>query len=157
MVLVMAVTTAAVPLGAQAAQSDAVSLRGTAYTSNLRPLPNANVQIRNLATGSRVDATVSDQAGNFSFSRLTPGTYLVELLNAKGYLVGLSAPVNVGPSGVATVAVSQDAEGALASGDGGGFSLFGLGPVTSLAVLGAAGAASVTAVVATRPEASPSR
>jgi hypothetical protein len=157
MMLVTAMATATVPLGAGASKSDAASLTGTAYNSSLRPLPNANVQIRSLTTGSRVDSTVSDQAGNFSFSRLEPGTYVVELVNASGYLIGISAPVSVGPSAVATVAVRQDADGALASGQGSGFSLFGLGPVTSLAVLGAAGAASVTAVVSTRPEASPSR
>jgi hypothetical protein len=38
-----------------------------------------------------------------------------------------------------------------------GVSLLGLGPSVTAAVLGAAGAAAVTAVVSTRAEASPSR
>jgi hypothetical protein len=55
-----------------------------------------------------------------------------------------------------TVTVNATAA-AIAKAKAGGFSLFGLGPTASVAVIGAATAAAVTAVVATRDDASPSR
>jgi hypothetical protein len=63
-------------------------------------------------------------------------------------------------SGTTPIAVSVVASGlgvTAASAAGGGFSLFGLGPAATLAVLGAAGAAAVTGVVATKSDASPSK
>jgi len=68
----------------------------------------------------------------------------------------MSAPITATAGAVQSVSIVAVAGGVL-TGSGGGFSLFGLGPVTSVAVLGAAGAAAVTAVVATTPDASPSR
>jgi hypothetical protein len=47
--------------------------------------------------------------------------------------------------------------GPTAASTAGGFSFLGMGPVTTMTILGAAAAASVTAVVTTRPDASPSR
>ena len=83
--------------------------------------------------------------------------YIVELADASGNVLGMSAPFTLGAVKIATVSVVAVAPGAVTTGAGAGFSLFGLGPVSSVAVLGAAGAAAVTAVVATRQDASPSR
>ena len=47
--------------------------------------------------------------------------------------------------------------GALSAAGKGGFSLFGLGKLASVAVIGAGGALAVAGVVATRDDASPSR
>ena len=157
-VLVTAVTALGVPVGLLAADSTSVSLNGTAFTVNLKPLPNATVQIRNFQTGSRVSSAISDQDGTFSFSGLEPGTYIIEIVDVSGRVIGMTAPFTLGSGHNSNVSVVATAEGAAStSSQGGGFSLFGLGPVTSRAVLGAAGAAAVTAVVATRPDASPSR
>lgn len=156
-VLVTAVAALGAPVGLLAADSTSGSLTGTAFTVNLKPLPNATVQIRNFQTGNRVSSAISDQDGTFSFSGLEPGTYLVEIVDVSGRVIGMTAPfpIAVGPN--SNVSVVATADGLATLSQGGGFSLLGLGPVTSLAVLGAAGAAAVTAVVATRPDASPSR
>jgi hypothetical protein len=156
-VLVLAVTALGAPVSLLAADSNSVNLTGTAYTVNLQPLPNAAVQIRNFQTGNRVSSTISDRAGEFSFSGLAPGTYIIEIVDVSGRVIGMTAPFRLGSERNTNVSVVAVAHGLVTPGQNGGFSLLGLGPVTSLAVLGAAGAAAVTAVVATRPDASPSR
>jgi hypothetical protein len=71
-------------------------------------------------------------------------------VDAAGRLVGLSPSIPLAANAIVTVTVSASVAGALAASAGAGFSLFGLGPLASIAVVGAAVATSVTAVVATR-------
>jgi hypothetical protein len=157
MMVVMAVTTAGVPFSALAAGEDSVSVVGSVYRTNMQPIAKAEVQIRDMKTGYRVSSTFSDAAGSYSFKTVRPGTYVVEIVDRTGKVIGMSAPFALGSAPTVNVSVVAVAEGAAASGSSAGFSLLGLGPVTSLAVIGAAGAAGMTAVVATRPDASPSR
>lgn len=154
--LVAAVSGAGVPLSALPATYDSIAVSGTAYTAVRQPLSGASVQIRNVNTASLVNSTVTGAGGEFAFKDLPPGTYIVEIVNAKGAVLGTSAPMTLGSAPLVNVSVSAAGED-LPSSERAGFRLFGLGPVTSLAVLGAAGAAGVAAVVSTRPDASPSR
>lgn len=155
--LVAVMTIAGAPLGVMASPQDSIALRGRAFTAKLQAFPDARVQIRNLNTALLVNSTTSNATGEFSFENLKPGDYIVELADASGNVLGMSAPFTLGAARNVTVSVVAVAPGAVAAGTGAGFSLFGLGPVSSVAVLGAAGAAAVTAVVATRQDASPSR
>jgi len=156
-VLVTVLTMAGGPLGVMAAQQESIALAGRALSSALQALPNARVQIRDLKTGLVVNSTTSDATGEFSFENLKPGDYMVEIADASGHVQGMSAPFTLGAARSARVSVVSLSSGAVTAGKGAGFSLFGLGPVSSVAVLGAAGAAAVAAVVTTRPDASPSR
>jgi hypothetical protein len=157
MVVVTAVAAAGMPLSALAAGDESISVVGSVYRTNMQPIAKAEVQIRDLKTGYRVNSTLSEASGKYEFKALRPGTYVVEVVDRSGKVLGMSAPFVLGSAPSVNVSVVAVAEGAAASGGHAGFSLFGLGPVTSLAVIGAAGAAAVTAVVATRPDASPSR
>jgi hypothetical protein len=157
MVVVTAVAAAGMPFSALAAGEESVAVVGSVYRTNMQPIAKAEVQIRDLKTGFRVSSTFSDPAGSYAFKGVRPGTYVVEIVDRTGKVIGMSAPFVLGSAPSVNVSVVAVAEGAAASGGNAGFSLLGLGPVTSLAVIGAAGAAAVTAVVATRPDASPSR
>jgi uncharacterized surface anchored protein len=156
-VLVTVMTMAGAPLGVTAAQQDTIALKGRALSANLQVLPDARVQIRDLKTAQVVNTTTSNAMGEFSFEGLKAGDYIVELADASGHVLGMSPPFTLGAARSVAVSVVAVAPGAVTAGTGAGFSLFGLGPVSSVAVLGAAGAAAVTAVVATRQDASPSR
>ena len=156
-VLVTVMTMAGAPLGVTASQQDSIGLTGRAFTASLQELPGAAVQIRDLKTGQLVNSTTSNATGEFSFENLKPGDYVVELADAAGNVQGMSAPFTLGTARSARVSVVAVSSGAVTAGKSAGFSLFGLGPVSSVAVLGAAGAAAVTAVVATKQDASPSR
>ena len=160
--LIIALATAGVPSAALAAsqsagvQSSAVA--GTVRRANMRVVANANVQIRNVESGEISGRTTTDDAGAFAFAGLAPGNYVVEVVDAAGKVLGIGTPFSLTAGATASASVILPGSGtAAAAATSGGFSLFGLGPVSSLAVLGAASAAAVTAVVATRPDASPSK
>jgi hypothetical protein len=142
------ITTVGLMAGVVAQQAGALS--GTAQGSDRNPLRNYAVQVRNASDGRLAGTTLSDGAGQFAFSDLSPGNYVVEILDATGKIVGLSPSITVAAGQTVTVTVSASAAGAISKAAGGGFSLLGLGPLASVAVAGAATAAAVTAVVATR-------
>jgi hypothetical protein len=156
MVLAVSLVAAGVPVSLSAQETGA--LRGTALQTNLQPFSNARIQLRSIRTATVVYSTTSGQSGEFAFSTLNPDTYIVEIVDRTGRVVGMTPPTSVVGDAVANVSVTASAAGTVeVAGKSAGFSLFGLGPTTSFAVLGAAGATAVTAVVATRPNASPSR
>jgi hypothetical protein len=126
------------------------ALNGVAQSADRAPLPNFRVHVRNANTGDLAGSTTSNQAGQFSFGGLPPGSYVVEIVDAAGKVVGLSPALTVAAGSTVTVTVGATAAGALAAASGGGLSLLGLGPLASVAVVGAATAAAVTAVVTTR-------
>jgi hypothetical protein len=132
------------------------SLTGNVRWTDSRPLAQADVRVRRFDTGQQIGSTKSGPAGEFEFAGLQPGTYFVDVVDAGGKVVAMSAPIAAAAGATQSVSIVAVAGGVL-TGSSGGFSLFGMGPVTSMAVLGAAGAAAVTAVVATSPEASPSQ
>ena len=111
--------------------------------------------MRNLKTGDVLGVAVTNDAGTFTFPGLPAGSYIVEVIDATGKVLGTGAPVSVAAGDTATTSVIAFGFGPAATATG--FSFLGMGPLTTLTVLGAAAAASVTAVVSTHPDASPSR
>jgi hypothetical protein len=132
------------------------TMTGVARGNHLQSLASVNVQLRNLDTGAVVGTTMTTEAGTFTFPALPAGHYIAEVVDAAGKVLGVGAPVSLPAGGTATTSVIALAFGPAAS-TASGFSFLGLGPVTTMTILGAAAAASVSAVVATRPDASPSR
>lgn len=134
------------------------TIGGTAKDAKGEKLPKSTVRVRNVADGTIAAEVVADAAGAFSVTGLAPATYVVEIVNAAGQVVGLSSAVAVAAGTVATVTVTATAVGAIAAAAaGGGFSLLGLGTLASVAVVSAAGVAAVAGVVASRNTASPSK
>jgi len=131
-------------------------VEGVARDSLQQNLSGVRVQVRN-ANGQLVATGTTNSTGAFSFSGLPPGSYTVEIIDAAGNIVGTSASVGVTAGATATVTVTAAAAGAIAAAGGGGLSLFGLGTIGTVAVVGAATAVTIIAVQATRDDASPSR
>ena len=145
------------PRTAAARQNQSAALKGVAKDANGQNLAGATVRVRNAATGEVTAEIVTDSVGGFVSPALAPGSYILELVNTAGQLIGLSPAVSIAAGTTATVGIMATAAGSLAAGAaGGGLSLFGLGTAASLAVIGAAAAAAVVGVVATRNTASPS-
>lgn len=164
--LVMAIACVGMPVGASAATKAPAarqgqgtgSLNGAAHGADKAPLRNYTVRVRNAADGQIAGNTTSSGAGEFSFTGLQPGNYIVEMVDAAGEVVGLSPTLGVTAGSAMTVTINASAGGAItAAAASGGLSLFGLGTLGSVAVITAAGVAGVTAVVATQGDASPSR
>jgi hypothetical protein len=154
--LIVLMSAAGAPSALAAAAQETTTISGTARGPNLQALKNVRVQIRNATTGGVAGSTVTTETGEFLVSNVPSGSYFVEVLDDANHLLGISSPIFAGPGATATASVMALAPGSAAAG-GSGFSIFGLGPVTSMTILGAASAAAITGVVATRPDASPSR
>jgi hypothetical protein len=139
------------------------ALSGTAQTPAGQTLANYTVQARNLENGQVAASSTTNGAGGFSFGGLSPASYVVEIVDSSGKIIGSSAATSVGAGTTATVAVSATtaaatagagaAAGAPAAGGGMGSAFSTALIVTTVAV--AAGVAGV--VVVARDEASPSR
>ena len=124
------------------------TLTGIALGADKQPLPNRTVRARDTADGRIAGTTTTSATGAFTFPSLSPGHYVVEIVDDSGKIIGLSPAIDVTAGSAANVTVTASAAGALKS--GGGFSLFGLGPLASVGVIGAASAVAVTGVVAMR-------
>ena len=159
-VLISAVAVLGAPIGVRAAAADqnpphTGSVQGVAKNAQQQPMPSARVQLRT-SNGPLAATGTTNAAGEFSFAGLNPGTYVIEVLNEAGAIVG-TATVGITAGAVATVSLSASALGAIGLAASGGAGLFGLGTIGTVAVLGAAGAATIGTIVATKTDASPSR
>ena len=132
-------------------------LRGVARDSKGQNLAGAKVRIRNASNGAVAAEATSDATGAFTVTGLAPGSYVVEVVDTAGRVIGLSPAIEILAGATATVSVTATAAGAISAASGGGLSLFGLGTAASLGVLAAAGTAAIVGVVAARSTASPSR
>ena len=83
--------------GVRVAASSA-KVTGVAWNATNEPIPDAGVRLRNVVTGRVVSTAVTDKTGQFAFSGVEPGTYLLELLgdNGKLLMVGQTFAVGAG-------------------------------------------------------------
>jgi len=164
-VLVLALAIAAAPINLIAAarfQSGAIS--GVASVEG-KPIPNVTVRLRNVDTGQLVGNTTANAAGEFSFTGLPAGNFVVETVAANGTILGTSAValtaaamvvtnLTVGASAAAVAAAGGTTAvlgGAAAAGAAGGIS-------SGLVIAGVAAAAlGTTAIVVAQDDASPSQ
>lgn len=75
----------------------ATSVMGFAWSASNDPLPNVEVQLRNLLSGTVEARSRTSDAGEFLFTDIEGGTYVVELVNDSGRVVALGAPFTVAP------------------------------------------------------------
>jgi hypothetical protein len=132
------------------------TITGIARTVTGLRLQGASVQIREIRLNTVAAQTISGPAGEFRFDGVVPGRYIVEVVDA-GKVAGTTSVFTLESGMTLGVDVVAIGSGLLAESGRAGFSFLGLGPAATSAVLGAAGAAAVTAVVSTRTDPSPSR
>lgn len=145
------------PVPVVVAQANTGGVTGTATDPSKNPLANHTVRLRNVSTGQISGTTTSAANGTFSFAGVTPGNFVIEIVNSAGNIIATSSTIAVTAGTVATVTVTATALAGLAAGAGAS-GLAGLFTGTSLVVVTAAGIAGVViAVQATQDDASPSR
>jgi hypothetical protein len=149
LIAVMAGGVPAVAAAKAARQSATGGAQGVAKDAQQQPLAKHTVQVRNVATGQLAATGTTSTAGEFAFSGLPEGTYVVEVVSAAGQMMATSAPFVIEKDRTAVVPLTSSANGALAGGSAAGFKLFGMNTVGTLAVLGGA-AVGTTALVVTR-------
>jgi hypothetical protein len=135
-------------------------IEGIAKDADQKPLAGVTVQCRNTVTGQIVATQQTTSTGAFSFTGLLPGTYVVEIVDRDGKIIGVSAGLSLTATAMTLsgVSIAATAAGAVAGAVGGGGLGAFLTSTTGLLVLGGVGAAAVVGVIiATRGDASPSK
>jgi hypothetical protein len=138
---------AGTPRMAAAAKSGG-TITGVARSTAGQPLGGHSVRVRSVRTGEVVARATTSGTGSFVVPSLDPGSYVVEITDTAGRVVGTSAIATVVEGGIASLMVTA-ASRELVGGVSG----------TIIAVIVAASAAAVTGVVVavTGDEASPSQ
>lgn len=155
--LVLAFAAFVSPIPVVVAQSQTGNVNGVAADASKNPLANHTVRLRNLANGQITSVTQSSATGTFSFTGITPGNFVIEIVNAAGNVIATSSTIAVTAGTTAAITVTASAITSLAAASG-ATGLAALFSGTSLVVVTAAGLAAVAiGVVATQDDASPSR
>jgi hypothetical protein len=84
-------------VGAAPGAGGVTSVLGVAWKMDNTPIPGARVQLRNLVSGKVEATTVANQAGQFMFTRIEGGTYVVELLGENGRIVTVGHAFVIAP------------------------------------------------------------
>ena len=141
--IVIALSATSVDLiAARPEQGATASVSGTASDATGRVLFNTAVQLRSVSTGQLVGRATTNASGQFSFVSLAPGTYVVEVANTAGQIVGTSGSVVVS-AGAAVTGVGVTASAAAPAAAAAGFGTHHVG-----LILGVAAAAGVAGGVA---------
>jgi hypothetical protein len=129
-------------------------VQGTVVAPDGRPLPRTTVRARNIDTGDIAGAPMTTMQGHFTIT-LGPGSYLLEIVDADGQIIGTSSLVSISNGTSVTVPTITATMGRSA---GRVAALLG-GTTTRAAIVSAAAAAGVAGVVMARDKsvASPSR
>ena len=152
LVLLLSVPLSSVPAAAAGQGAAAGSISGAARNASGQVVGRSTIQLRNVTTGQLTGTTTGNAAGAFTFAGLQPGTYVVEVLDAAGEIIGTSSAISLAAGAVVTgIGVTASA---LVASTGGAFFASTVGLVT-LAAAGA-GVAAVT-VAKTRTTASASQ
>jgi len=85
-----------------ATRVDAGTVIGTVWDRNDRPIGRARLRLRDVTSGQVVRTTEADEVGRFTFLKIAPGSYLVELVDGNGKVLALGQMFALGP--VETVA-----------------------------------------------------
>jgi hypothetical protein len=145
-------------VGGRVVNPSEASINGTVMSPTGQPLTDTVVQARNLLTGAVEGSTTTAPGGQFSIVGLDPGSYVVEIVDAGGQIIGTSSFIaaTAGATIAATVTATSGALTAVSTVTGLAATLTTTAAET---VKFAAAAAGVAGVVAPPdvPTASPSR
>jgi hypothetical protein len=78
------------------------TVTGTVWQRDDSPVPDAKLQLRDVSSGKVVMTTDGDDRGRFTFHRVSPGSYIVELVDRSENVLALGQMFTIGP--VETVA-----------------------------------------------------
>ena len=126
-----------------------------------KPLGNVTVRLRNVDNGTLAGETTANAQGQFSFSGLPPGNYVVETVAANGTILGTSTAIALTAAAMVVTGVTVGTSAALLGGAGAaaaGGAALGTGLSTTAIVLIGSGIALGTAgIIIANDDASPSR
>jgi hypothetical protein len=122
------------------------SISGRVVTPNGNPIANAMVRARNLVNGQVGGSTTTASAGQFAIN-VNPGSYLLEVVDAGGQIIGTSSFISAAAGSAITSATVTATTGALAAVTTTAGLISTLGATAARSVTYAAAAAGVAGVV----------
>jgi hypothetical protein len=123
--------------------SRATSIVGVAWNADNTPIAAARVRLRNVVTGRVAMSIVADEAGQFTFTGIENGSYLIELVNEGDKILTVGQTFTIAPGDTVATFVRLGAKAPWYN---------GFFKNAAAAVASAAAAAGVTAIA---PEAKP--
>jgi hypothetical protein len=109
---------------------------GYLWTADSSPIPNATLRLRNVVTGRVEQSVTSDEEGQFAFSDIKGGTYLVEYVDS-GKVLAVGSIFSIAPGETVSTFVRLAEQRRI----GGVFMMIGSAAVTAAASLGVTGVA----------------
>ncbi len=88
------------------------TIAGTAESAPKQPLANHTVRLRDINTGqtSTVPTTTTNALGEFTFNGVNPGSYIIEVVDPDGIIIGTSSlVVNLVPGAMTATGVTVTA------------------------------------------------
>jgi hypothetical protein len=77
--------------------SRGTAILGNAWTANHSPIPGARLRLRDVASGKVAAVTLANEAGQFSFTNIDSGSYVVELVNDAAAVLALGHVFSIAP------------------------------------------------------------
>jgi hypothetical protein len=78
-------------------RADGGTVTGTVVNHDDTPVPGARLRLRDVTTGRTVQTTDGDKAGRFTFLRVPPGSYIVELVDRRGNILAVGQMFGITP------------------------------------------------------------
>jgi len=105
-----------------AAQQPGGQVAGAVRDQGGKPAVNYAVRVRNAGTGQVAGTGTTGTAGEFAFDNLTPGTYVIEVVDGSGRILATSTSIVLGTGAmqIAGVAITLTETEALAAAAAGG-------------------------------------
>jgi hypothetical protein len=125
------------------------AISGTA-TVDGKPLGNVTVRLRNVDNGTLAGETKANAQGQFSFSGLGPGNFVVETVSTNGTILGTSTAIALTSAAMVVTNVTVGTSAAVLAGAGaavGGAAVGGgLSTAATIGIIGAGAVAAGTGI-----------
>jgi hypothetical protein len=127
-----------------------------------KPLENVTVRLRNVDNGTLAGETKANAQGQFNFSGLGPGNYVVETVAANGTILGTSTAIALTATAMVVTGVTVGTSAAVVAGAGGAAAAGAAGALgtglstTAIVVIGTGVALGTAGVIIATNDSSPS-
>jgi hypothetical protein len=133
-------------IGRTVLNTSQASISGRVVSPNGNPIANVNVRARNLITGQLGGSTSTASAGQFALN-VNPGSYLLEVVDAGGQIIGTSSFISAAAGSAITSATVTATTGTLAAMTNTAGLASTLGATAARSVTYAAAAAGVAGII----------
>jgi hypothetical protein len=97
---VLLIAGSALRAGAAPGPTRVTSIQGNAWTAENAPIAHARLRLRDVSSGKIQAVTIANEAGQFTFGNIEPGSYAVELVNDSAAVLAVGHVFSIAPGEV---------------------------------------------------------